>query len=161
MINAYHKKYIEAKNQMRQKKKSDQFEAKIEHFKNEACKLFDIATYKYTNFATCTCTEERKVPVLEQAFLHDQRTTRIVRISAVDVNESQKLLKRSKRNTRKHMTQNLYVEDIPSCSFSQIDDSSETSISIHSGGKTWQAPPMGYLFSSFELITIQTSIYLH
>ena len=46
--------------------------------------LFDISTCKCTNFATCACSREKKVPAQEQQFLCDQRTVRKMYIGSID-----------------------------------------------------------------------------
>lgn len=83
MIKVYHGKY---RNLLRSKgrKGSDKFESNLATFKAEAERLFDIAACKCQNIAVCNCSKEKKIPVLEQEFLEDQRSNRKMVISNID-----------------------------------------------------------------------------
>jgi predicted transglutaminase-like protease len=58
--------------------------------------LFDIGACKCA-FDKCYCDEERKVPIHEQSFLTDQRSTRLMFISNIDRTLSRKLKCKYKR----------------------------------------------------------------
>ena len=61
--------------------------------------LFDISTCKCTNFATCACPSEKKLPFQEQQFLSDQGFARKMYIGSID----SVIRKRDKKTLQKKM----------------------------------------------------------
>lgn len=72
---------------------SDFNKERIEHFKRDARKLFDMAECKYSTFYTCTCPKEKKVPTEERNFLDDERKDRRLAIRYEDHAASKKMEK--------------------------------------------------------------------
>ena len=75
-------------------------EVMVDTFRNDAkTRLFDISACKCI-FEVCSCDKNRKVPSAEQAFLHDQRTLRLMAIGGIDKlaskNIAMKLLRKAK-----------------------------------------------------------------
>lgn len=68
---------------------------KIEVFKKNSSKLFDISPCKCDDFSKCHC--KVKVPLCERIFLLDQRTTRKMMIGGTDVKTTKQNLKTMKR----------------------------------------------------------------
>lgn len=98
MLTTYHKKFLSLKqtflrNQIGLRSKRDDFVS-------SAAELFDIAACKCISFSSCNCPKERKVPILEQPFLLDQRGRRIGRIGSVDLPETMKITKRNERREK-------------------------------------------------------------
>lgn len=50
--------------------------AKLDKFKNDAKRLFDICFCKFTNKISCKCDKTRKIPDIEWPFIEDQRCKR-------------------------------------------------------------------------------------
>ena len=69
---------------MKSRKDTQTIQLKLESFKEEASKLFDIAACK-CEFQTCKREKSKKVPQREQAFLADQRGKRVMAIGTVDI----------------------------------------------------------------------------
>lgn len=99
MIRAYHGKY---RNLLKSKgrKGSDKFDCNLAKFRKEAERLFDIAACKCVNFNTCTCIKEKKVPVVEQEFLSDQRSNRKMVIGNIDIATTSALRKKETRKSK-------------------------------------------------------------
>ena len=66
------------------RKESENFKKKLAKFHKSIGTLSDISTIKCTNFETCACSREKKVPVQEQHFLSNQRTVRKMYIGSID-----------------------------------------------------------------------------
>ena len=66
------------------RKETVNFKKKLTMFHESIGSLFDISTCKCTNFATCACPREKKIPFQEQQFLSDQRFARKVYIGSID-----------------------------------------------------------------------------
>lgn len=66
------------------RKETTSFKNRVVQFKNEACRLFDIACCKCKSFEECRCIIPHKVPQIERSFLLDQRTTRAMGMGSVD-----------------------------------------------------------------------------
>ncbi|CAH0555142.1 unnamed protein product [Brassicogethes aeneus] len=73
-----------------QQKRNKKYELKVQSFREDAKKLFDIAACKCMSHALCKCEKQRKVPILEHKFIQDQRATRKMRIGPVDFTETKK-----------------------------------------------------------------------
>lgn len=69
-------------------------------FRNDACRLFDIACCKCKSFEECRRDLLGKVPQLERSFLTDQRTKRA--IGPVDRIIAEKLKKKSARKSQEY-----------------------------------------------------------
>lgn len=110
MIHTYHAKYTFFKKSYKRDYTSKAFQTKIKTFREEACKkLFDIAVCKCISFEDCTCERSKKLPQKEHNFLKDQRTTRILYIGSLDINETKRLQNIAYNAARK--AQNLYLKD--------------------------------------------------
>lgn len=66
------------------RKDSKEFKNKFASFKNNISSLFDISYCKCTDFSTCRCPKEKKVPIKERDFLSDQRSVRKMYIGSID-----------------------------------------------------------------------------
>lgn len=87
MIRSYHDKFMKLMKNI--KRKNSKVVAHT--FRNDAkSRLFDISACKCI-FEVCSCDKSRKVPPAEQAFLHDQRTLRLMAIGGVDKLASKKI----------------------------------------------------------------------
>lgn len=99
MIRSYYDKYIKVK---KNKKRSD-YAAKADSFRRDAKnRLFDIAACKCLSGA-CNCDKPRKVPHVEQDFLHDQRSVRLMIMSNIDKRETKKLCAKQQRKCQESM----------------------------------------------------------
>lgn len=83
MISTYKKKYRNLIKPLKSRKTAS-LQEKLENFKLEAQKLFDISSCKCSSFESCKCAKLKKVPKIEQAFLEDQRGPRKMQIGGVD-----------------------------------------------------------------------------
>ena len=100
MFHDYHRKYRNLVKNIKPKM-TDVFKAKVGAFKDNAAKtLFDISACKCADIAGCICPKIRKVPIKEQEFLTDQRTTRKMYMSAIDVKTSLQLQAREQRQNK-------------------------------------------------------------
>ena len=105
MIHTYHGKYTNIKRSYKRDKTRTAFQAKINTFRQEACtKLFDIAACKCIAFENCTCERTKKIPRNEYNFLKDQRTTRLLYIGSLDINETKRL-----QNIYKNADRNAHI----------------------------------------------------
>jgi len=99
MIRSYYDKFIKVK---KNKKRSD-YAAKADSFRRDAKnRLFDIAACKCLSGA-CNCDKSRKVPHVEQDFLHDQRSVRLMIMSNIDKRETKKLCTKQQRKCQESM----------------------------------------------------------
>jgi hypothetical protein len=74
------------------------FKKKLENFQNEAKNgLFDIAACKCVKFSSWNCEKSWKVPIIEQVFIIDQRTTRKMVMTSIDISTTKKLQKKKKK----------------------------------------------------------------
>lgn len=73
---------------------------KIEQFRMDSQRIFDICSCNCKCFSTCKCSSvKKKVPVKERDFLIDQRTNRKMRIGGLDVKTTSILNKRLARKS--------------------------------------------------------------
>ena len=100
MLHSYHAKYSKWRNELRQLHRCPGLHKKRSEFQKAALKLFDIASCKCPDFDSCECTKEKKIPVLERAFLLDPRGDRRLQIGGEDGAESKKLAHRLERKFR-------------------------------------------------------------
>lgn len=108
MLTTYHKKFLTLKQMFLRNQIG--LRSKRDDFVSSAAELFDIAACKCISFSSCNCPKERKVPIIEQPFLLDQRTRRIGRIGSVDLPETKKITKRNERKeklSKRHSTSTL------------------------------------------------------
>lgn len=115
LILAYNKKY---QNLIKPIKGniSDFLQTKLDTFKSDSKRLFDISCCKCLDFERCSCEKKRKVPKVERAFLQDQRSDRKMQIGGVDIVLTRSIEKRVERN-QKELRRQLEVEEpIPSTS---------------------------------------------
>ncbi|GBM66217.1 hypothetical protein AVEN_27906-1 [Araneus ventricosus] len=108
MIHTYHGKYTNFKKSYKRDNASKAFQTKIKAFRQGECtKLFDIAVCKFITFEDCNCERTKKLPRNEYNFLKDQRTTRLLYIGSLDINESKRLQNIADNSHRK--SHNLYL----------------------------------------------------
>ena len=79
-------------------KRKDTYQQNVSGFRDEAKQtLFDIASCKCTDVKSCKCLKEKKVPIEERKFLHDQRTERKMMIGNVDGPRTKALMAKAHR----------------------------------------------------------------
>jgi len=121
--------YKELRNVM--KKKGKNKETAIEELRSNSSNLFDIAACKCSDFSTCSCERDKKIPVEEREFIADQRGARKMVIGAVD----RKITSRNlRRNERKYKRDKYYKTqcNLSNISHTSDDDSSSESIDTSS-----------------------------
>ncbi|XP_065670884.1 uncharacterized protein LOC136089092 [Hydra vulgaris] len=98
-IRDYHDKYRSLLKpfEQRSKDKESQFLNKVENFKIDSNRIFDIASCKCKDFSTCVCEKNCKVLPIEIIFLADQRTERKMAIGNVDIKKTKQQQKKLKR----------------------------------------------------------------
>lgn len=99
MILSFHAKYKNIIKPMKSRH-TPFLNEKLQKFKNNAKRLFDICACKCSTFQSCKCPKERKVPAIEWPFIIDQRNNRKMVIGTVDHVMTQKLQKRLKRQAK-------------------------------------------------------------
>lgn len=101
MIKTYHDKYRNILKLAKSRINNDTFKKKLENFQNESKNsLFDIVACKCVEFSICNCEKSRKLPIIEQVFIIDQRTTRKIVVTSINISTTKKLQKKNneKRN---------------------------------------------------------------
>ncbi|KAL4132835.1 hypothetical protein QTP88_009924 [Uroleucon formosanum] len=94
----YHDKYKKIIKSIKNRKNTLTFKSNLEKFQNNANDtLFDLAACKCIEFYLCSCEKSRKVPIIEQMFLKDQRSMRKMAMSSIDVLTTKKLNKNMHR----------------------------------------------------------------
>ncbi|KAJ8931727.1 hypothetical protein NQ314_015325 [Rhamnusium bicolor] len=83
------------------------FTEKLETFKIDANRLFDICSCKCENKMLCKCDKNRKIPDMEWSFIEDQRNMRKMVIGNVDKEVTAILAKRSERKFYESQRQSL------------------------------------------------------
>ena len=96
MLKNYHHKDRNILKSYQTRKDKKHYNLKLEKFKQEASKLFDICTCKCKE-TVCHCCKTRKVTPQEMEFLNDQRSSRKMIIGKIDAAETAVLQKRIKR----------------------------------------------------------------
>ena len=95
MIKTYHDKYRNILKSAKSRINIETFKKKLENFQSEAKNsLFDIAACKCVVLSLCNCEKSRKVPTIEQVFIIDQRTTRKMVMTSIDISTTKKLQKK-------------------------------------------------------------------
>lgn len=83
MIEAFHKKYVSMKSDMRYVSTNESIKTNVDNFKDTThTKLFDICACKCFNFNNCSCSPNKRVPTNMQAFISDQRNYQSMNSSA-------------------------------------------------------------------------------
>ncbi|KAK4299397.1 hypothetical protein Pmani_001405 [Petrolisthes manimaculis] len=99
MLKAYHDKYANILKTLSSTSiKKETFNKKLDEFKQKSHELFDISACKCVSFSKCSCRKEKKVPLQEKPFLLDQRSERKMAIGSVDVQESNRMIKKLMRS---------------------------------------------------------------
>ena len=84
LICGYYDTYLKHFKPFKQRQKQDTYKQMHNFFKEEGhSRLFDIGAFK-CEFDKCQCGKDRRVPIAEQAFLSDQRSTRLMFIGHLD-----------------------------------------------------------------------------
>lgn len=78
----------------------DCFKNKLANYLENANKLFDVAACKCSDFLSCKCVFEKKVPRLERDFLIDQRTTRTMLMTGIDAKTTSHIKKQKIRKMK-------------------------------------------------------------
>lgn len=73
----------------------------MEEFRRRSKVLFDISSCKCKDFSKCDCPKDKKIPVNEQSFISDQRTTRKMIIGNVDTATTKRMKTALKRKLLK------------------------------------------------------------
>ena len=81
----------------KQRSKDSNYLHKIELFKKDSDRMFDIAACKCKDLSTCTCEKICKVPINERVFLVDQRNERKMMIGNVDITTTKQKERKLKR----------------------------------------------------------------
>ncbi|CAG4928614.1 unnamed protein product [Colias eurytheme] len=165
-IKVYHEKYRILLKPYKSRKNVETYQARLKLFKEEAQFLFDIAACKCENFNLCKCPKELKVPILERAFLIDQRTERKMGIGRIDLKIStqnaRRFLRKQPRETRQA---NCSTE--PSSSYAQnvieeqfLPDTSSSSVESTNEKNQDQLPSEPSLLMSREVTQKRNTISL-
>lgn len=111
-IKAYHDKYRNLMKPYKERCNIESYKQRIQLFKDDAQSLFDISLCKCSKFDECSCKKQTKVPVLERAFLSDQRSDRKMIIGNVDL-ATTKLMTNLQTRKRKydHFLESAQEED--------------------------------------------------
>ncbi|GBM87552.1 hypothetical protein AVEN_107201-1 [Araneus ventricosus] len=98
-IRKCHDKYRNLLKPYKGRRNDKKYQQKLENYPNEkiSC-LFDITFCKCTNFDTCKCQKDMKIPLAERLFIKDQRLERKMVIGGVDV-----IATKEKREKRKQI----------------------------------------------------------
>lgn len=100
MLKAYH---LKCKTILKSHPKIPQ--KKLEEFRHNIKILFDVSSCKCKNIDKYICPKHKKVPVREQNFLMDQRTTRRMVIGTVDIVTTKKIMNTLKRKMQRQKSQ--------------------------------------------------------
>lgn len=98
MLKTYHRKYFAMLKVPKDRRDSDTYKEKMTNFLADSDILFDISSCKCQPIESCACEKSRKVPIIEQEFLVDQRGERSMIIAGVDRLETGKQQQRYIRN---------------------------------------------------------------
>jgi hypothetical protein len=97
---SYHDKYRLLLKPYQSRKCTESYKRKIELFKTQSHKLFDVASCKCLVLPDCRCEKRFKVPHSEHEFLSDQRTSHKMYIGSVDKATTNTLAKREQRKLK-------------------------------------------------------------
>lgn len=96
----YYGDYLKIKKVCNRIIKSEHVKNRLNKFKKDALKLFDISACKCKFFDKCKCPKEKKVPESERDFLLDQRNKRRRAIGSVDRVRTKKLKRKLERQAK-------------------------------------------------------------
>lgn len=82
--------------------------AKLEKFKNNARRLFDICSCKCKNKLSCNCDKTRKIPDIEWPFIEDQRSIRKMAIGNVDKKVTANIKRKIERKLKDSQASSTY-----------------------------------------------------
>lgn len=99
-IKLYNNKYINIKKILHRSDRCLNTKLKVEVFKKDSLKLFEITACKCVSYVNCKCKKNRKIPASEIKFLEDQRSERKLAIGRINLNETKKLQKKIERKSR-------------------------------------------------------------
>lgn len=98
MIKTYHDKYRNILKSAKSRINIETFKKKLENYQSEAKNsLFDIAACKCVVLSLCNCEKSQKVPTIEQVFIIDQRKTRKMVMTSIDISTTKKLQKKNNK----------------------------------------------------------------
>jgi len=121
MLKTYHSK---CKNLLKSHPKIP--DKKLVEFRRSSKALFDIATCKCKDIKNCICPRIKKIPVREQNFLIDQRTSRKMVIGSIDIDTTNQMRNTMKRKLERQKLQcNSQTEIIEKPNISISSTSSE------------------------------------
>lgn len=121
MLKTYHSK---CKNLLKSHPKIP--DKKLVEFRRSSKALFDIATCKCKDIKNCICPRIKKIPVWEQNFLIDQRTSRKMVIGSIDIDMTNQMRNTMKRKLARQKLQcNSQTEIIEKLNISISSTSSE------------------------------------
>ncbi|KAF0728912.1 Uncharacterized protein FWK35_00032074 [Aphis craccivora] len=121
MLKTYHSK---CKNLLKSHPKIP--DKKLVEFRRSNKALFDIATCKCKDIKNCICPRIKKIPVWEQNFLIDQRTSRKMVIGSIDIDMTNQMRNTMKRKlVRQKLQCNSQTEIIEKLNISISSTSSE------------------------------------
>ena len=110
------------------RREAETFKVKLAAFKKSISGLFDISACKCTDFTSCACPKEKKVPIKERLFIVDQRSERKMYIRQIDQQVTKQLEKSLQRKLNKKIcpTHNALQQDEPTVG-AEPDSSSASS----------------------------------
>src|SRR5699024_11114235 len=98
----YHDEYTKKVDLLRRRKGHSQASITLteiaDYRKQKESQLFDISLCKCKDFGSCICPSKNRVPAIEQEFLVDQRTVRLLHISGIDRMVTEKNKKKQNRH---------------------------------------------------------------
>lgn len=130
LIRAYHDKYRSLMKPYQSRQTNKNYKQKIDTFKAESHRLFDICSCKCKLISNCSCLKDSRVPKDEIIFLQDQRTTRKMMIGGVDLVATLKNKKKQERE-QKSSSRKIIDAEKPCCSRS-LTDSDDMTLAIES-----------------------------
>lgn len=119
-IKAYYLKSRNFSKYSQAQKKLPNVKAAIEKFLKNSDDIFDISSCKCAKFKTCSCVKSKKVPRNRQDFLRDQRSSRNLSLSHLDINQNVEEVEETKID---NLFNNLSI-DISCQSYSALNNCS-------------------------------------
>lgn len=128
----YYEKYRKLLKPYKSRKSVPSYLAKLNSFVEHSNSLFEFCACKCVDFDNCSCTKDKKIPVLERNFIIDQRNERKMFLGNIDKIETSKIIKRSQRKisiaeTKVSLSQSTSRKDDP---MSEEDTSSSSELSV-------------------------------
>ena len=91
-IRLHHEKYRNLLKPLKGRKLDNRYASKLSDFAREGNQqLFDVSACKCSDFSSCKCKKEQRVPIAEREFLKDQRGLRVMVIGRIDVGATKKM----------------------------------------------------------------------